>query len=192
MAKYPFSSRSRASVILLFLVLLFSACAEEPVEPTVAFLGPTPVGEGEAQALPFETIDRNEWAGDFWQIEEPGLQIIVAPDDSQNLHELLVEDARDKLLTLDYGDHFAIAIFLGHFTQDHGQDVEVQQVLRRGNRVALYARVHVPEPDEESRAQEISPYHVISIAKEGEWNQEIEFTLYLNGEAAVTESRFIP
>lgn len=192
MGKYPFSSRSRASAILLFLALLFSACAEEPAEPTVTFLGPTPVGEGEAQALPFETIDRNEWAGDFWQIEEPGLQLIVAPDDTQHLDELLVKDARDQLFGLDYGNHFAIAVFLGHFSQDHGQDVEVQQVLRRGNQVALYARVHIPEPGEESRAQEISPYHVISIAKEGEWNQEIEFTLYLNGEAAVTETHFIP
>lgn len=183
-------AKSAASFFTFLLVLFFSACAEEVAEPTVIFLGPTPVGEGEVRELAFETIDRSDWTGDFWQIQEPGLQMIVAPEDAQHLNEFLAKDIRDKLLALDYDTHFAVGVFLGHFNSDSGQEVTVEQVVRRDSQVALYARV--PGRAEIGLDAEISPYHLITIFKQGEWSRETGFALYLNGQAVVTETHFIP
>ncbi len=176
------------SVFLLLWGLLLVACRDE-AEPTPTVAWPTPPGQGEVQELTFETIGRGDWADDFWPSEEPGL-IVVTLENKGGLKEFPVEDVREQLLALDYSTHFVVAVFLGWFPGDRGQRVEVEQVVRRGSQVALYARV--PEPGPDTLDTEISPYHVISIAQEGEWNQEIEFALYLNGEVAVTETRFIP
>lgn len=176
------------SVILLLWGLLLVACSDE-AEPPPTFSGLTPGSEDEVHMLAFETIGRSDWAGDFWPSEDPGL-IVVISENKGGLKEFPVEDVREQLNALDYNTHFAVAVFLGWLPEDRGQRVEVEQVVRRDRQVAIYARV--TDLKELADTTEISPYHVIGIAREGEWNREIEFTLYLNGEVAVTETHFIP
>jgi hypothetical protein len=137
--------------------------------------------------LPFETIEQEEAAGEIWYTEEPGLMIIATPEDLAQIDDLFTKDAQVQLREMDFGSYFAIASFLGRQGGSH-EGIETQRVVRRGDAVSVY--VHVGRPGMFEIVT--SPYHLVKVRKEGNWEQRIEFRLYLEGEYITSLAHFIP
>jgi hypothetical protein len=137
--------------------------------------------------LPFETIEQEEAAGEIWYTEEAGLMIIATPEDLAQIDDLFTKDAQVQLREMDFGSYFAIASFLGRQGGSH-EGIETQRVVRRGDAVSVY--VHVGRPGMFEIVT--SPYHLVRVRKEGNWEQRIESRLYLEGEYITSLAHFIP
>ena len=139
--------------------------------------------------LPFETIERRQGAGtgELWEAREPGLMVIATSEDLAQIDGLFTEDAQAQLCEVDFNACFAVAAFLGWQGSGH-EGIWIEQVARRGEGVAVHVRVGKPGWTSEVT----SPYHLVKVRKEGDWNRNIRFTLYLDGTAATSLSHFIP
>ena len=103
---------------------------------------------------------------------------------------------RDKLFTaqgqaslydMDWQTSFALAAFLGWQGSSH-EGIWIDRIERRGTEVLVIAHAGRRGP----ASVVTSPYHLVEVEKEGEWGQEIRFTLYLGGQPVASESHFIP
>jgi hypothetical protein len=140
--------------------------------------------------LPFETIERRrDWPGSGKEREarDPGLMIIAASEDLIQIDTLLTQEVQTQLREIDFGAYFAIAAFLGHQGSGH-EGIDVEQIVRRGDDVLVYVQVGNLTGD----LMETSPYHLVKIRKEGNWNQTLHFRLYLDGTEATSLSHFVP
>ena len=139
--------------------------------------------------LPFETIERRETAGTgkIGQEKEPGLMIIATPEDLAQTDKLFTKNAQAQLNELDFDAYFAIAAFLGWQSGGH-EGIDIERVIHRRDKVLVYARVGNPTPD----TGVTSPYHLVTVQMEGNWNRKIRFTLHLDGTAATSLTHFIP
>jgi hypothetical protein len=140
-------------------------------------------------ALPFETIERLDegGTGERWEAKEPGLVVIATSEDLTQVNDLFTKDAQAQLYEVDFGIYFAIAAFLGRQGSIH-EGIDIEQVLHWGDKVSVYVQVGRPG----FGAMETSPYHLVKVRKEGNWNQTIQFTLYMDGTEATSLSHFIP
>jgi hypothetical protein len=158
------------TVMLLALFLLsLAACRPQEIE------------------LPFESIERFQWATELWKSKEPGLVVIASVDDLTQIDNLVTEDAQAQLRELDFSVYFAVAVFIGWHHDVH-EGITIRQIIRRGNVTALYAWAG----KRTGKDMATSPYHLIKVRKEGKWNREIRFTLYLDGKDVASLTHFIP
>jgi hypothetical protein len=139
--------------------------------------------------LPFETIERRDWPGSGreWEVREAGMMIMATSEDLAQTDNLFTEDAQAQLRELDFDAYFAVAVFLGWQGSGH-EGIDIERVVRRGDEVSVYVKVGGPRGTDE----ETSPYHLVKVRKEGNWDQTIHFTLYMDGTEAVSPSHFIP
>jgi len=139
--------------------------------------------------LSFEAVERRDWPGSGreWEAREPGLMVIATSEDLAQIDDLFTEDAQAQLCEVDFNVYFAVAAFLGWQGSGH-EGIWIEQVARRGEGVAVHVRVGKPGWTSEVT----SPYHLVKVRKEGDWNRNIRFTLYLDGTAATSLSHFIP
>lgn len=140
--------------------------------------------------LSFETVERRrDWPGSGKEREarEPGLIVIAASEDLIQIDTLLTKEVQTQLREIDFSAYFAIAAFLGHQGSGH-EGIDVEQIVRRGDDVLVHVQVGNLTGD----LMETSPYHLVKIRKEGNWNQKIHFTLYLDGTEATSLSHFVP
>jgi len=139
--------------------------------------------------LSFETIERLDEAGtgERWGAREPGLMVIAASQDLAQIDNLFTADAQDQLRELDLNAYFAVAAFLGVQGAGH-EGIQIERVVRREDDIAVYVQVGRRRGEDTVT----SPYHLIKIRKEGNWNRMIHFTLYLDGTETISLSHSIP
>jgi len=163
---------SRWPVAALALLALLAACA------------------GPAQELPFETVDRASYSrttGEYWEVDAPGLAVIIDPSEVAQLDTSISPDAESQLHELDYGTQFALAAFMG-MQGCYISDFRIEQVLLREKELELYA-YHTPFGQERGcSVGASSPYHIIALARAGVWEEAERFTLYINDEHRVSGS----
>jgi hypothetical protein len=170
--------KSVAVALIALALALLSACA--------------PLSGEAAQELPFETVERSDYAaytGEFWDVEAPGIAIVTAPSDIEQLNDFITPDSQEKLRSLDYDNFFALVAFLdvqGCSQREWG----IEQVRLQENELVIYAIY--PQPDYEKgqvcALGVYTPYHIIQLSREGVWEEAKHYTLYLNDEHAVTGS----
>lgn len=143
--------------------------------------------EGPAEEVPFETLEHAAYSGtigESWDVDAPGLAIIADSSDVEQIDAFVSPDAEMKLRALDYDTRFALAAFMG-FQGCYESDFKIERVLLRKNELELYASRPVSEF---CRPMASSPYHIIALSRSGIWQEATHFTLYLNGEHAVSGS----
>lgn len=141
--------------------------------------------------LSFETIEQNYHPDNTkrWEGKEPRLIVITSTQDVEDASRFVTDEALAALRKLDFTVQFAILAFRGL----QGHDVvrfNIESVLRQGNEVNFYAQPGTDGPT----ATESSPYHLISVNKEGNWNADFTFRLYLDqtGVAAASTTHHMP
>ena len=174
-------SRFALAIILASIILGLSfglgACKLKPTEDT----------------LPFETIGQKEWSGTGkpYELREPNLVIISRPEEVDHLNGWITEDARNKLLAVDYSDYFALLVLQG-LKPSTDYKVSINRITRIESIVNIYVEFLEPEPNKSVGAMETSPYHLVKVQKTGSWGQEITFNLFA-GETFITSlSHAIP
>ena len=84
---------------------------------------------------------------------------------------------------MDYATHFAILAFRG-FQSSELVRFKIERVLRRGNEIVLSAQPGIEGPN----PAESSPYHLIEVKKDGDWNADFTFKLYFDQESRARTS----
>lgn len=166
--------------ILLGLLFVIAACKSQ-------------VGE-----LPVETVAKSNGPDNLglttYREEEPALLVIAGNEDIETLTQnMLAKDPvlADQLRQLDYDRFFAILVLQG-LKHQGGYSVTVQQIVRQGDRVNVYAEFTSPEPGTRRIQAFTSPYHLIAVSKRGKWGQQIHFVLVADSEEVAETSHFIP
>jgi hypothetical protein len=141
------------------------------------------------EELPFETIERLDASGtgELWQAKEPGLMVIATLEDLAQIDDLFTKDAQVQLREVDFDAHLAAAAFLGQQGSGH-EGIQIERVVRQGDEVSVFVQVGNPKGTPEVS----SPYHLVKVGKEENWNQAIRFTLYMNGIETTSLSHFVP
>lgn len=149
---------------------------------------------GEQQLL-FETVAQGDgfYTGQGYGAAEPSLLIIADPDevDKPGLDVKFPTELADELRQLDYERVFTVLVLQG-LQRAGGYSVTVQQVIRRNGQVTVYADFNNPAPETFRHQAFTSPYHLVTVSKEGEWGQQITFVLIANGEPVAEVAHFIP
>ncbi len=149
-------------------ILVLSACKSQEVE------------------LPFETIERSDYSPQY-ENKEPSLTVVANLDNVEELEEWITPKAIEQLRKTDYKTHFAIAAFLGWQSTGH-EGIRIEQIVRRGNSVSVYALVGNPTGETEVT----SPYHLVKVQKVGQWGSEVDFTLMFEENVVSSRSLYIP
>ncbi|MBN1136292.1 MAG: hypothetical protein JXM73_06890 [Anaerolineae bacterium] len=183
----PFRSRSPASGVGSWKKSQARSRLAMAVVLALAVLFPAACRPGE-ERLHFETIERHyHGAGMLWEAREPGLMILTSWDELGPRDKLFTAQGQASLYDMDWQTSFAVAAFLGWQGSSH-EGIWIDRIDRRGTEVSVAA--HAGRPG--GLDVVTSPYHLVAVEKEGEWGQEIRFTLYLGGQPVASESHFIP
>jgi hypothetical protein len=148
----------RKLLALLLMALLLSACTW-PSQPP-----PTPA-PGETE-LPFESIDRYDWAAQPYSNPQPAVVLVTS---RQEIEERLDHWVRDSVLEalqdIDFGQYFALAVFRGRKPMG-GYSVTIRRVARRGEQLVVYAELSESPPNFPKPTAASSPYHLVRV----QWN----------------------
>lgn len=141
--------------------------------------------------LSFETLEQESSPGSIrqWEDKEPKLLVMASAQDVEEAKPFVTAEALAALQQMDYTTHFAILAFRG-FQSSELVRFKIERILRRDNEVALFAQPGTEGPN----PAESSPYHLIEVKKEGNWNADFTFNLYFNqeGSAVTSVTRHIP
>lgn len=145
--------------------------------------------------LPFETIAQSEGFTTGRSPADPNLVVISSPEqvDSPGLDIQFPSDLAEQLRAVDYKTHFVIAVFRGTLTITSPRlTVDILRIVRQGNRVVL--QTHFGDSVIGTRILPAfsSPYHIITVSKEGEWSRDIRFVLEVDEKEVAERTYFIP
>jgi hypothetical protein len=157
------------------------------VEDTVVATLP-PIQVVNETALTFETIEQKDWggSGEAYEALKPGLMIISNQSDIANLEERVTVEAISKLQELDFENSFALTVFQG-WKDSGGYDVQIERIMRVGTTINVYAQFHEPGPNEGRTTQVTSPYYLVYVQKDWEWDQEFLFQLIVDDAVVATQ-----
>jgi len=179
MGKSISSKMDRWLCSLLVLFLIITACQQQE------------------RVLSFETIAKSD-ASDIGLIaykeERPALLVIAKTEEIDDLIQNMLAGhsaLADQLRQLDYDRLFAILVLQGLKGQG-GHSVTVQEVSRQGSQVIVRADFVSPALGTRRIQAFTSPYHLVAVSKEGDWEQQVRFVLAVNDESAAETSHFIP
>jgi protease stability complex PrcB-like protein len=143
--------------------------------------------------LPFETIEQKEWAGtgQAYEALEPGLMVFTLTEQLDSLTPWITENAKAKLLAVDYDKYFILVVFQGKKSTT-GYGVDINRIARLENAVNVYAQFQVPKPDEAKADAITSPYQLVQVQKVGTWGQEVRFNLIVEDVTVTSTSSPIP
>jgi hypothetical protein len=96
----------------------------------------------------------------------------------------------DQLHRQDYQRVLVVIALQGARTG--GSGMKVQQVVKDGDKISIYADLHKPGPLEARPAIVADPYHIIAVTKEGDWGKVMDFQLVSNDEVVASATHFIP
>ncbi len=141
--------------------------------------------------LSFETIEQNYHPDNTrrWEGREPRLIIITSVQDVEEPSRFITDEALAALRKMDFTTQFAVLAFRGLQGSDPVR-FKIERALRRGNEIVLYAQPGTRGP----HPAESSPYHLIKVNKEGNWDADFTFSLYFDqvGAAVASTTRHIP
>jgi hypothetical protein len=157
------------------------------VEDTVVATLP-PIQIVDETALTFITIEQKDWggSGEAYQATKPGLMIISNQSDIANLGKWVTSEATSKLQELDFENSFALTVFQG-WKDSGGYDVQIERITRAGTTINIYSQFHEPGPNEARTTQVTSPYHLVTVQKDWEWDQEFLFQLIVDDAVVATQ-----
>jgi hypothetical protein len=112
---------------------------------------------------------------------------MATPEDMVQMDNLFTEDAQVWLREVDFNTYFTVAVFLGWQSGGH-EGLDIRQIIRQGDEIMVYVQVGNPG----GTLGVTSPYHLVKVRKEGNWDQTIHFMLYMDGTVAASLSHFIP
>jgi len=172
-------------IVFVLCTLAVSACQLPLIQSPI----PTPTAE-QTVALPFETIELREPSKpDYWVDEKPGLLIVASSQAITQASQYITDDAIRTLQHMDFSDSFALLAFHGRRGNLH-DGFAIQKVLKQNEHIYVFTR-----PTQEGPQLIISsPYHLISIKKNGDWGQTFVFHLYVDNKEsnATLVSSYIP
>jgi hypothetical protein len=132
--------------------------------------------------------------------DQPSFVIIASPEQAETfIHDVLIlhpalprptNPTADLLRQLDYQRMFAVFVFFGR-TVPNAQ-WGVQALWRDGDHVRITARFHRPWPWMGSPTMIAEPYQMITVVKDGQWGQPIEFEFVVNRLSVLTLTHTIP
>jgi hypothetical protein len=164
--------------LIVLMGLLLSQCK-----------GPVP------QDLPFETITQGDgfYTGQGYGGLEPNILVIAGPDDidKPGLDVQFPSEVAGQLRQLDYNRYFAILVLQGR-KPSSGYQVTVRQIARRGDRVTIQAEFTEPQPETFIHPAFTSPFHLISVSKQGIWGQQVHLVLLIDDEEVAETFHLIP
>lgn len=148
-------------------------------------LGLTACQPPESEQLSFETMVQESSPGSIrqWEGKEPKLLIIASTQDIEEAKPFVTAEALTTLQQMDFTTHFAVLAFRG-LRGSAPVRFKIERVVRQGNEIVLYAQAGTEGPNSE----ESSPYHLIKVKKEGNWNADFTFNLYFNQEGSAVTS----
>jgi hypothetical protein len=79
---------------------------------------------------------------------------------------------------MDFTTHFAVLAFRGLQGNSHA-GFTIERIIRRGNEIVLYAQPGFEGPEN----VETSPYRLIKVNKEGNWDADFTFNLHFDKES---------
>lgn len=159
------------------------------LEGTRKTLSLAAVSAEEALAASFETVaqaDDFETTGAYWDVYAPGVAIIGEPSEVEQLDVAISPQAESILRALDYQTYFALVAFAGKQTCYFTSDFGIEQALRGETGIELYAYVHPYGQQPDCPLRLTSPYHIITLPRQGLWRDGMLFTLLINDEHAVS------
>jgi hypothetical protein len=154
-----------------------------------------PACRPEQTDLPFDTIAQDDGFATGRSPADPNLVVISNPEqvDSPGLDVQFPSNLAEQLRAVDYQTHFVIAVFRGTLRgRSPKLDVEVLRIVRDRDRVVVQARFGHSVVGERSFPAFSSPYHIITVSKEGKWSRDIRFTLKVDEKEVVERTYFIP
>jgi len=98
---------------------------------------------------------------------------------------------------VSYSEYIVLATFLG-FKPSSGYTIEVEQICKNEDVIWIEAQdigIPIAENEEDqivADSTETYPYQIIRIAKDDQWNQDIDFVLSLDGQQVFTQTHYIP
>lgn len=142
-----------------------------------------------------ETIAQGDgfYTGQGYGREEPNLLVIAESDevDKPGLDVQFPLEIADQLRQLDYDRFFAVLVLHGHIGST-GVSVTVQQIMRQDKKVTVLTEFVRPAQGTRMMPAFTSPYHLVAVSKQGEWEQQIRFVLVVDGEEVAETDHFIP
>ncbi len=160
------------TAIILFLTFMVTACVV-PYPPAPSPL-PTPTFVPGAE-IPFETIARDELSR--YDKPEPNLLLITDRDQEEALAKLLFkQEDIDQLKEVDFQANLVIALFRGDYPSS-GYEGVIEHIIRRGNKLYVYAQLWKPGPNVPIRPAATSYYHIVKIAWHEPNSQALEAVL---------------
>ncbi len=142
--------------------------------------------------LSFETIEQDngyDSSRQQWEEREPKLLIMTSTQDIEEARPFVTDEALAALQKIDFTTEFAVLAFRGFQGSSHS-GFKIEQIIRRGNEIALYAQPGSEGPETVVR----SPYHLIKANKEGNWDADFTFNLYFDqtGTAVASTTHYVP
>lgn len=135
------------------------------------------------------TLDKNsDYLG--WDSLKPHLEILTNEFDVIAIDGLVTPESLAAVRKVDFNEHYVAAIFQGQ-KPSTSYDIELQQVRRQSDQLVLDSVVTEPTDDEDMRQEVTSPYQLVQIERFYENGREIDFTLSVNGQSILTQTRTI-
>lgn len=95
-----------------------------------------------------------------------------------------------QLRQVDYDRHFVLLALQG--VRSPGHDITIRKITRREDRVSMWAEfVEIP-PHEPQLGLNTYPFHLVAVAKNGSWGEQIHFDLMKGYKRVADTSQFIP
>jgi hypothetical protein len=153
-------------------------------------------GHGETD-LPFESVAQAErfWTSHPYSDTNPDLLVITSPEevDAPGTDIEFDADLAEQLRAVDYRTRFVVIVLRGELGGTSPSfAIDVLEVTRSGDRVVVQTHFGELGPEQGSLMAFSSPYHAISIAKEGQWAQKIRFELKEDGRTVKERTHFVP
>lgn len=140
-------------VILLFIVCLFG-CQSSLLSIT---------RDGEHSIL-FETIALEEWGGGY-ESKDPHAFLLIDPADIAEIADFVKPEHLEQLHQVDFAQNAVIAVFRG-IQPSSNYKIVIERINTQDALLTIHAQFWEPAPNQGGAAQETSPYHLVSVAKD--------------------------
>jgi len=142
--------------------------------------------------LPFETITKGvSGVEQGFQGESPDAFIVSNRADIRDVQPWIDSDATSALEQIDYESYFAIAAFHGYRTVGPFK-ITIESVTRENDDLVIQVTLEEPCYACPRTPAATSPYHLVRVKKNGDWNREMNLYIMYANQRKLVESHKIP
>jgi hypothetical protein len=187
----------RSNLQILFaifcLALGVSACYSRNSHTPTAV---SPLGTEEEKELGIELIFVSRISDDWGRGEQkygsfddraPAIFAITRPEEINLVSTWLNQEAYTVLEDLDYISNVGVVVFQG-YKPSSGYGIRIERVTRDNDIINVYASVIEPEPDIEVLDIITSPYQLVEIGKDSDWEEISAFNLIVEGKIVASDN----